>query len=144
MDLKIIAVGKVKDRALLQKCEEYAAKIRFDAKIEIIEIKDADKEAEGAKIIDRLNKEKAHVATLDEHGRTFTSREFARRLAAINKRIVFIIGGPAGLSDKVREAADERIALSSMTFTHEIARMLLLEQVYRALSILKNRKYHKD
>jgi 23S rRNA (pseudouridine1915-N3)-methyltransferase len=143
MDLKIIAVGKVKDRALLQKCEEYAAKIKFDAKIEIIEIKDADKEAEGAKIIDRLNKEKAHVAALDEHGRTFTSREFARWLAAFNRKVTFVIGGPTGLSERVMAAANERIALSSMTFTHEMARMLLLEQVYRAISIQKNRKYHK-
>lgn len=144
MDFKIVAVGKMKDRALLQKCEEYAAKIKFDAKIEVIEIKDAGKETEGIKILDHLKKEKTHLVVLDERGKTFSSQEFARRLGVINRKVTFIIGGPTGLSEGVRKAANEQLALSPMTFTHEMARMVLLEQVYRAISILKNRKYHKD
>jgi 23S rRNA (pseudouridine1915-N3)-methyltransferase len=144
MDIKIIAVGKMKDRALLQKCEEYATKIKFDAKIEIIEIKDAGKEIEGAKILDHLKKEKTHSIALDERGKTFTSLEFARRLGAVNRKVTFIIGGPTGLSEGVKKSSSEQLALSPMTFTHEMARMVLLEQVYRAISIMKNRKYHKD
>jgi 23S rRNA (pseudouridine1915-N3)-methyltransferase len=144
MDLKIIAIGKIKDRSLLEKCDEYAAKIRFDAKLEMVEIKDGDKESEGAKILDHLKKEKAHVVALDEKGRACTSQEFARRLGAQIRKIVFIIGGPTGLSEAVKAAADEKMALSSMTFTHEMARMVLVEQIYRGISILRGRKYHRE
>ena len=146
MDLKIIAVGKVKDRALLQKIEEYAGKIRHDAKLEIVEVRDSTPEAEGAKIVELLSRERAgaHAIALDETGKLFSSREFARRCAAIPRRIVLVIGGPFGLSQQVKDSAGELLALSPLTFTHEIARLLLLEQLYRAISINKNRKYHKD
>jgi 23S rRNA (pseudouridine1915-N3)-methyltransferase len=143
MDIKILAIGKVKESAYLQKIEEYAERIRHDAKLEIVEIRDSDKETEGAKVIDHCGRERAHVFALDERGKLFTSVEFARKLAAAPARIVFVIGGPFGLSEEAKKNAHECIALSPMTFTHEITRLLLVEQIYRAISILKGRKYHK-
>jgi 23S rRNA (pseudouridine1915-N3)-methyltransferase len=146
MDLKIIAVGKIKDRAFLQKIEEYAEKIRHDARLEVVEVRDSTPEAEGAKIVELLSRERAgaHVIVLDEKGKLMPSREFAHRLAALPRRVILVIGGPFGLSPLAKSAAAELVALSPLTFTHEIARLLLLEQLYRAISILKNRKYHKD
>jgi|WetSurMetagenome_2_1015567.scaffolds.fasta_scaffold524665_1 23S rRNA (pseudouridine1915-N3)-methyltransferase len=146
MDLKIIAVGKIKDRAFLQKIEEYFEKIRHDAKLEIVEVKDSTPDEEGKKILDLLAREKngAQVIALDEKGKLRTSREFAEYLNKQTRKVILIIGGPFGLSDQVKKTVKEQLALSPMTFTHEIARVLLLEQIYRAISIVKNRKYHKE
>jgi 23S rRNA (pseudouridine1915-N3)-methyltransferase len=146
MDLKIIAVGKVKDRAYLQKIEEYAEKIRHDARLEIAEVRDSTPEAEGVKILELLARERAgaYAIALDEKGKLASSREFARRLASIPRRVVMVIGGPLGLSPQVKDSAGELFALSPLTFTHELARLLLMEQIYRAISIIKNRKYHKE
>ncbi len=85
---------------------------------------------------------------LDEHGDRLTSRELAKRVQkwtdAPNQRPVFAIGGPFGLSDEVKKAARHKIRLSDMTLPHELARLLLLEQLYRAGTILKNMPYHHD
>jgi 23S rRNA (pseudouridine1915-N3)-methyltransferase len=143
MDIRIIAVGKVKDRAYLQKIEEYCGRIRHDAKLEIVEIKDAGREREGEKIVDHVNRLRAHSIALDETGKLCTSLDFAKKLSSLPQPIAFVIGGPNGLSTEVKKYAHERIALSPMTFTHEMARVLLLEQIYRGISIIKNRSYHK-
>lgn len=143
MDIRIIAVGKVRDRAYSQKIEEYCDRIRHDAKLRIVEIRDAGSEEEGRRILDHIRDLRAHTVALDEKGRLYTSTEFAKRLASIPQEIVFIIGGPEGLADAVKKGVRETMSLSPMTFTHEMARLLLTEQVYRAISIMKNRKYHK-
>jgi 23S rRNA (pseudouridine1915-N3)-methyltransferase len=143
MDIKILAVGKVRDRAILQKIEEYAERVRHDAKLEIVEVKDSDPEHEGAKIAEHCRRERARIFALDERGKLFTSDGFARHLSAIPEKIIFVIGGPFGLSEQVKKASAGMVALSPMTFTHEMARLLLVEQIYRAISIIKNRKYHK-
>jgi 23S rRNA (pseudouridine1915-N3)-methyltransferase len=143
MDITILAVGKIKDRSYLQKIEEYAGRIRHDAKLEIVEIRDADPETEGAKIIEYCERNSAQVFALDEKGKFFTSVEFAREIAAVPRKIIMLIGGPFGLSEKAKRAANKLISLSPMTFPHELARLLLLEQLYRAVSIIKGRKYHK-
>ena len=144
MDIKILAVGKIRDSAYSRKIEDYAFRIRHDAKLEIVEIKDAGTEREGEKIIDHLKNERARIIALDERGKLAGSTEFARKLAAIPGRVAFVVGGPEGLSEKAKQAAHERLSLSPMTFTHEMARLLLLEQIYRAISIIKGRKYHKE
>jgi len=143
MDIKILAVGKIKDRSYSQKIEEYAGRIRHDAKLEIVEIRDSDPESEGARIIDHCGRDHAEVYALDERGKQMSSYEFARNLSAVSRRVIFVIGGPSGLSGKVKKAARACLSLSPMTFTHEIARLLLVEQIYRAISIIKGRKYHK-
>jgi 23S rRNA (pseudouridine1915-N3)-methyltransferase len=144
MDITIIAVGKIKDRAYLQKITEYAERIRHDAKLDIVEIKDAGLDEEGRRIVDHLQRERAHTIALDERGKLYSSAEFAKKLSSLQQKIVFVIGGPTGLSPQVKKSVRETFALSPLTFTHEMARLLLLEQVYRAISILKNRKYHKE
>ena len=134
MDIKILAVGKIKDRSYSQKIEEYVCRIRHDAKLEVVEIRDSEPETEGAKIIEHCRREHAQVIALDEQGKLYTSFEFAQKIASIPGKVVFIIGGPFGLSEQVKWPQAARIALSPMTFTHEIARLLLVEQIYRAIA----------
>jgi 23S rRNA (pseudouridine1915-N3)-methyltransferase len=102
--------------------------------------------AEGEKLIDTVERDD-FVVLLDEGGREFSSEEFARLIDARRqngiKRLAFIIGGFAGTSDEVKERADLRVALSRMTLTHEMARVLLAEQTYRAFSLLAGMPYHK-
>ncbi len=142
--LKIIAVGKIKDHLLQPKIEEYVRRISHDSRLEIVEIKDSTPENESLKIKEILVKDQGFVVVLSEEGRQYESINFARRLANINGKIIFIIGGPCGISNELKSSAQEILSLSKMTFTHEIARMLLLEQLYRAGTIINNRKYHKE
>jgi 23S rRNA (pseudouridine1915-N3)-methyltransferase len=146
MKIKLISVGRSKDKNLHSLIEEYKKKISYDAKLEVLEIKDSNPEEEGRKILELLNniKEPSFVFALSEEGKEHTSTEFAHKLRQLSfdRTIVFVIGGPFGLSEKAKENA-ELLSLSKMTFTHEMARLFLLEQIYRALSIIKNKKYHK-
>lgn len=142
--LKIISVGKIKDRFLLSKIEQYITRISHDAKLQIIEIKDSTPENEGLKIKEILTKDQGFVVALSEEGRQYDSISFAKHLANINGKIIFIIGGPCGISNDVKASSQEILSISKMTFTHEMARMLLLEQIYRACTIINNRKYHKE
>ncbi|MCM2325898.1 MAG: 23S rRNA (pseudouridine(1915)-N(3))-methyltransferase RlmH [Candidatus Woesearchaeota archaeon] len=139
--MKIICVGKIKDKNIISLIDEYSKRID---RTTFIEIKDSDPMKEGEKIIETLEKIKdKHVFVLSEEGREFSSIEFAQKLKKIEKEIVFVIGGPFGLSDEVKKKADVLFSLSRMTFTHEMARLFLIEQVYRAISINDGKKYHK-
>ena len=92
-----------------------------------------------------LNKIKnAHVVVLDEHGKTFSSQQFATQLQDLEQfhQLVFIIGGPLGLSESILKLAKLKLSLSTLTFTHQMARVFLLEQVYRAMMINMGKKYH--
>ena len=80
---------------------------------------------------------------MSEEGRHLTSRQLASTIETLNRKIIFVVGGPGGLSGPAKKKCDEVISLSSFTFTHEIARLLLVEQLYRACSILHSRPYHK-
>lgn len=141
--ISLIAVGKVKDRHLLEKVDDFVTRIGFDASFTIHEIKDSDKENEGKKLIEMLKDPAACNIALSEEGREYTSEGFANFLQKTGRKLNFIIGGPNGLSTLVKNKVQETISLSQMTFPHEIARMLLVEQIYRAISIIKNRSYHK-
>jgi 23S rRNA (pseudouridine1915-N3)-methyltransferase len=143
VDIRIIAIGKVRDRAITALCEDMTGRIRHDARLEIVELKDSDSTQEGKRILETAAKRKAFRIVLSEEGRECTSREFATLLSRQTTGIDFIIGGPFGLSTDVKKQAGMLLSLSRMTFTHEMARLFLLEQVYRALSICNNRKYHK-
>jgi 23S rRNA (pseudouridine1915-N3)-methyltransferase len=143
LSLKIVAVGKVKDISINQKCNEYISKITHDAKLSIVEIKDSDKISEGEKLISSIKKSNEYTIALTEFGKQYSSVELAEHLGKINKTITFIIGGHHGLHEQVMKESDECVALSRMTFTHEMARLILLEQVYRSVSILNNRSYHR-
>lgn len=105
------------------------------------------KEKEGDLILKSLQNSDV-VVLLDEFGKEFRSVEFARwmekKLANVNKRLVFIIGGPYGFAQKVYDAAQEKISLSKMTFSHQMIRLIFVEQLYRAMSILHGGPYHHE
>ncbi len=142
MLIKIIVVGKIKDRGLQSKITEFTKWVSRYAKLEIVELRDSNIEQEGEAILKCLGKDKTFVFTLSEEGKEFTSNEFSQKLTGIDKKMTFIIGGPFGLSQAVKQRADCLFSLSQMTFTHEMARLFLLEQIYRAIDIAKGGKYH--
>ena len=144
MLIKIITVGRIKDRGLQSKIAEFSKWISRYAKLEVVELRDSNIEQEGEGILKSLAKDKAYVFALSEEGGEFTSKEFSAKLNGIDQKMVFIIGGPLGLSPMVKERADSLLSLSKMTFTHEMARLFLLEQIYRAIDIAKGGKYHND
>jgi len=136
MRTKIIAVGKIKEPWIRDGVKEYAKRI---PKIEFLEIKDSSVEKEEEKILSNL-KVRERVFVLGEEGEDFSSSEFSAILSSCDSA-TFIIGGPEGVSDEVKKKADVLLSLSRMTFTHEMARLFLVEQIYR--SQCKNKKYHK-
>ena len=142
----IIAVGKMKNRALSALCEDFIKRLRRQGKLELIELRDSDVEGEGVRILEALDKRSgAAVYVLGEEGTAYDTHQLADALALLRGRpAVFIVGGPYGLSDVVKARADQMMALSPLTFTHEIARMLLCEQLYRTVSIQTGSKYHHD
>ena len=105
------------------------------------------KEKEGELIL-RFIQPGDYVVLLDEHGKEFSSLKFAeyleRKTHVVSKRLVFVIGGPYGFSDKVYDTANEKIALSKMTFSHQLIRLVFIEQLYRAMTILNNEPYHHE
>ncbi len=144
MKIKIISVGKIKDREIKSKISDYTERIKHDAAIELYTIKDSDKKTGGKKIFEQIKKDVSYTVALSEEGKEYTSREFAGKILQKTPNILFIIGGPFGLDKTVKAKADNILSLSKMTFSHEMAQLFLLEQIYRGISINLNRKYHKD
>lgn len=125
---------------------DYVQRVDHYARVEVVEIRDRGVEKESAEILSRIGTE-GFVVVADERGQDMTSREFARlienhRLAA-TRRITFILGGHIGVGERVRQRADVLLRLSRMTLTHEMARVVLLEQVYRAFTIIHDLPYQK-
>lgn len=153
MKINIIQVGKTKDKWLIEGIEEYLKRLTAFTNVEVIELADVSlkisdssaivKEREAQSILKRLNPED-YVVLLDEQGKEKTSLEFAEFLINISdrKNVVFIIGGVFGVDELIKNRADMRLALSKMTFTHRMARLILCEQLYRAMMINSNRSYH--
>ncbi|MDI9540051.1 MAG: 23S rRNA (pseudouridine(1915)-N(3))-methyltransferase RlmH [Bacillota bacterium] len=153
--IRIVAVGKIKEKALTTLINEYRKRISNYSKIEVIEVADKPndkleeqkvKELEGQRIIKQIKKD-SYVILLDLQGQSLNSEELAKKIEQINtyqsSNITFIIGGSLGVSDSVRERADFRLKISELTFPHNIARLLILEQIYRSYKILNNEIYHK-
>lgn len=105
------------------------------------------KEAEGALILSSVDS-RDFVILLDERGKEFTSREFAtyidKKTLSLPGNLVFVIGGPYGFSKEVYERANDKVSLSKMTFSHEMVRLFFVEQLYRAMTILRGEPYHHD
>ncbi|MDR0733566.1 MAG: 23S rRNA (pseudouridine(1915)-N(3))-methyltransferase RlmH [Dysgonamonadaceae bacterium] len=157
MKIHLITVGKT-DRDFLRKgTDEYTARLKhylpFETEV-ISDIKntknlsaDQVKEKEGELILRSLQTSD-FVVLSDERGTAFTSLEFAeyirKKMQATPKRLVFVIGGAYGFSQKVYDAAHDKIALSKMTFSHQLVRLVFVEQLYRAMTILKNEPYHHE
>ena len=156
--IDVIAVGKVRDGFLLQGMAEYQKRMAPYAQLRIIEVKEekgrktgpeARKEAlrlEGERIRERIDPG-AHVIALDRKGTAYTSPGFSRYLEGLAEkgrgRIAFVVGGSLGLEPRLLEEADRVMSFSHLTFPHQLFRLLLLEQLYRAFSIMKGHPYHK-
>lgn len=143
--LKIIAIGKMKNKPLEELANEYRKRLSKYDKLEIAELKDAGVEKEGEKILEVLKGAKGKIYAMAEEGKTMSSEEFSETLEKdlmASGSSIFIIGGPYGLSKEVKETAHCLFSLSKMTFTHEWARTILLEQLYRAKSISAGSGYH--
>ena len=150
--IKIITVGTIKEKYLKEAIEEYKKRLSKYTVLELIEVKDEglveEKKAialEGEKISKYITP-KDYVITLEIEGNMFTSEEFSKKLDQIqleNSNIVFVIGGSYGLSDEIKCKSKLHLSFSKMTFPHQLFRVFLLEQIYRAYKIMNNESYHK-
>ena len=148
--MKIICVGKIKEKFFVDAIEEYSKRISKYTKLEIIQISDEASESvalkkEGKKILSKI-KDNDYVVTLEIEGNCLTSLEFAKKIDnnfGSNKNLTFVIGGSYGLDDLVKQRSDYKLSFSKFTFPHQLFRVILLEQIYRAYKINHNENYHK-
>ncbi|ALX49583.1 23S rRNA (pseudouridine(1915)-N(3))-methyltransferase RlmH [Lentibacillus amyloliquefaciens] len=159
MNITIIAVGKLKEKYLKQGIEEYLKRLGPYAKVQIKEVADEKapenmseaeiqnvKQKEGERILSQVNQD-TYVITLEIDGKMLTSEKFAAKLDELatygKSKIAFVIGGSVGISDDVEKRSDLALSFSKLTFPHQMMRMILLEQVYRAFRIMRGEPYHK-
>lgn len=158
MNINIISVGKIKEKYFTAAIEEYSKRLSRFAKLIITEIPDEKipdnasekeieivKETEGRKILSKLN-ENSFVITLCIEGKELSSEELAKKITDISmasSNITFIIGGSLGLSNAVKNKSQLRLSFGKITFPHQLMRVVLLEQIYRAFKINNNESYHK-
>lgn len=156
MKIKIIALGKIKEKFLKEGIDEFLKRLTPYASVEIIElspieIKDEHLtervlDEEGDKILSHI-KPQSFVITMEILGKQFSSEEFAKKINNLTNEgqseIVFVIGSSCGLSKKVSARSNLKMSMSKMTFLHQFARLLLVEQIYRAFKIIKGETYHK-
>lgn len=142
--IRVLAVGKLKDRRLSDLAADYGRRIRPLARLEIVELRDQTPEKEARQLLDRLAAPDGHelVIALDERGEPRNSEGLAEVLGQ-HGSVTFLVGGADGITDEVRRRADLVLRLSQLTLTHEWARVLLLEQIYRGLTILRGMPYHR-
>lgn len=144
--IKILCVGKIKEKYLQDLINDYLNRINKYYKIEIIELKEnIDIEKENKNILEHIKSNEFNIA-LDIKGEKYTSDKFAylvEKTFLINSNITFIIGGSLGLNDIVKNKCDKIISFSDFTFPHGLFRGILLEQIYRSFKIINNETYHK-
>ena len=156
MNLHIIAVGKIREKFIKAGTDEFVKRIQPYSSLKITEIEAEsikhesliakNLEIEGEKILN-LIPDSSCVIALDLQGKALSSEEFSDKIKELNcqgvNQVSFIIGGMAGLSKRITKRADFTLSLSRMTFPHQLARLFLLEQIYRAFKIINNEPYHK-
>ena len=159
MNISIITVGKLKEKYLKQGIEEYLKRLTAYAKVDVIEVSDEKapeelsdlemvqvKQKEGERILAKISQD-TYVIALAIQGKLASSEELANsldKLATYGKsKIAFVIGGSLGLSDEVIKRSNEQLSFSRMTFPHQLMRLILVEQIYRAFRINRNEPYHK-
>ena len=143
--IKIICVGKVKESFFREAIMEYEKRIRKYHKICIEEVMDSNILTEGDLILKKL-RDKDFIVTLEIDGKSMDSIQFSNWVEDSFMRhgsIVFVIGGSDGIDCRVKERANERISFSSLTFPHQLFRVILLEQIYRAFKLIHHESYHK-
>ncbi|MCJ1909068.1 23S rRNA (pseudouridine(1915)-N(3))-methyltransferase RlmH [Planococcus ruber] len=159
MNISIVSVGKLKEKYLKSGIEEYTKRLGSYAKVNEVEVADekapeqlseADmeivKKKEGERILAKISPD-AYVIALAIDGKMKTSEQLAKDIESLmtygRSKIVFVIGGSLGLHDEVLKRADEKLSFSKMTFPHQLMKLILVEQVYRAFRIMKGEPYHK-
>ena len=159
MDITIIGVGKIKEKYFTDAIKEYSKRLKSYCNINIIEVQD-EKTSENAsfteeeltrdKEADRILKvipKDSFIITLEINGKMLSSEDLATKISELglygNSKICFIIGGSIGLSKKVLSLSNFALSFSKMTFPHQLMRVVLLEQIYRAFRIINNHPYHK-
>lgn len=159
MNIQIITVGKLKEKYLTQGINEYLKRLQAYAKVQIIELPDEKapevlsqaemeqvKLKEGERILGKISDD-AHVVALAILGKQKTSEQFAAGIEKLmtygKSKIVFVIGGSLGLGDNVLKRADEEMSFGKLTLPHQLTRLVLVEQVYRAFRIMRGEPYHK-
>lgn len=157
MKIKLLAIGKTDNKNLIQLIEEYQNRLKHYIKFELQIIPDIknlknlselqQKEKEGELILSKLQNTDVLVL-LDDKGKQYTSMEFSKylqkKMNAGIKQLVLVIGGPYGFSDAVYKKSTGKISLSKMTFSHQMIRLFIVEQIYRGFTILKNEPYHHE
>ena len=156
MKIKFLWLGKSKDKAFIALIKEYDKRLKHYCKPSLSELKEASrgklsideqKAAEAKQILKELSTQD-YVVLLDECGKHHNSVEFSKwiqhKLNISLSQVVFIIAGPYGAGQILKDRADHKMSLSHMTLTHDMARILIMEQVYRGFTILKGEKYHNE
>lgn len=157
MKLHVIFTGKTTGKLFQEAIADYQSRLTHYVPFSLEEIPDLknvknlseeqQKEREADMLFERLQPGDVLIL-LDEKGREFTSREFSQyleqKMQTVAKRLVFLIGGPYGFSPRVYEAAQGKISLSKMTFSHQMVRLFLVEQIYRGYTIMRGEPYHHD
>ena len=157
MKITLAVIGKTEVGFIRQGIEEYVKRLQHYVTFNIQYIGDVkgtrnmseaqQKVAEGKQLMQAIEGSD-HVVLLDEHGTERTSVDYSqwlqRRMASGSKRLVFVVGGPYGFSQEVYDRANEKISLSKMTFPHELVRLVFVEQLYRAFTILRHEPYHHE
>ncbi len=157
MRITLLVIGKTTDSSVQRLIDDYSGRLQHYApfSIEVIpELRNTralspeQQKAQEAELIRRQLQTSDHVVLLDEHGREYRSIEFAamveKRMAAGIKRLLFIVGGPYGFDLSVYELAKEKLSISKMTFSHQLIRLLFVEQLYRAFTIINHEPYHHE
>ena len=155
MNIRLIAIGKTDNKSLQTLIDDYTKRLSFYVKFDLEIISDIknvknlseaqQKEKEGELILSKISATD-QLILLDENGKTFSSVGFSeylqKKMNSGIKTLVFVIGGPYGFSDLVYQKAQGKISLSEMTFSHQMVRLFVIEQIYRGFTILRNEPYH--
>lgn len=155
--IKLLFVGKTDSPQIQQLMQEYQKRLSRFVPIEVEELPDLknrkrlsekeQKEAEGTMILEHVSPQD-RVILLDEHGREPTSMELSKQMEqwqmTVSRKLLFVVGGPYGFSDAVYSTYHERLSLSRLTFSHQMVRLFLIEQIYRAYTIIHNHPYHHE
>lgn len=150
--IKIICVGKIKEKFFKEAIEEYTKRLSKYTKLQIIEVEDVNLPNESLikqkekELIEKNINEKDYVITLEIEGNELNSIELSKKIQELeqtNPNITFIIGGSYGLDEKLKQRSNYKLSFSKLTFPHQLFRVILLEQIYRAYKIKNNESYHK-
>ncbi|MBI4919670.1 23S rRNA (pseudouridine(1915)-N(3))-methyltransferase RlmH [archaeon] len=144
MKIRILSIGRIKEQSAQEWINEFLKRLQKYCNLEILEIKESNKKNESEELLKRIKDQDFNIV-LDLSGKQVSSEELSQLIKnqIMQKNVCFIIGGPEGLDSEVLKKAQITLSFSKMTLTHQMARLFLIEQIYRAFTIIKGQKYHK-